>query len=106
MVAPGIRPILAKRPAVPTATPVKSSHPARGVILMAVAMLVMPLVDGLAKHLSINYSPLFIGWARYAMASLIVLPFAAALNGLPLFPRERLASPSNACRSPPRRAPS
>lgn len=59
---------------------------------MAIAMLIMPLVDGLAKHLSLRYSPLFIGWARYAVASLIVLPFAAAFNGPPLFPAERRAS--------------
>jgi drug/metabolite transporter (DMT)-like permease len=62
------------------------------VILMSVAMLIMPMVDGLAKHLSAHYSPLFIGWARYAVASFIVLPFAAVLRGLPLFPAERRAS--------------
>jgi drug/metabolite transporter (DMT)-like permease len=59
---------------------------------MSVAMLTIPLVDGLAKHLSARYSPLFIGWARYAVASLIVLPIAAAFNGRPLFPTERRSS--------------
>lgn len=59
---------------------------------MSVAMLIMPMVDGLAKHLSAHYSPLFIGWARYAVASFIVLPLAAVLRGFPLFPGERRAS--------------
>jgi drug/metabolite transporter (DMT)-like permease len=59
---------------------------------MTVAMLSIPLVDGLAKHLSVSYSPLFLGWARYAVASLIVLPFTAAIHGPRLFPAERRAS--------------
>lgn len=60
-----------------------------GIILMAVAMLSIPLVDGFAKHLSASYSPLFISWARYAAASLIVLPFAALRHGTQLLPVER-----------------
>ncbi len=55
-------------------------------------MLSIPLVDGLAKHLSTNYSPLLIGWARYAVACVIVLPFAAALRGAHVFPAERLGA--------------
>ncbi len=61
-------------------------------MLMSLAMLIMPMVDGLAKHLSARYSPLLIGWARYAVASLIVLPAAALFRGRPLFPAERRAS--------------
>jgi hypothetical protein len=34
-------------------------------------------VDGLAKYLSGSYSPLFLAWARYAVASVIVLPMVA-----------------------------
>ncbi|HKX28038.1 MAG TPA: EamA family transporter [Blastocatellia bacterium] len=71
---------------------VNSSRLAQGVILMTVAMLSIPLVDGLAKYLSVKYSPLFLGWARYAAASLIVLPIAAAIHGPHLFPAERRAS--------------
>jgi drug/metabolite transporter (DMT)-like permease len=63
-----------------------------GVILMGFAMLTIPLVDGLAKHLSTTNSPLFLSWARYAVASLIVLPFAARIHGSRIFPRERRAS--------------
>jgi drug/metabolite transporter (DMT)-like permease len=59
---------------------------------MILAMLSIPAVDGLAKRLSAGYSPLFIGWARYAVASLIVLPAAAALHGPGVFPAERRMS--------------
>lgn len=59
---------------------------------MAIAMLCIPVVDGLAKYLSAGYSPLFIGWARYAVACLIVLPIAALMHGARLFPTERLGS--------------
>src|SRR5262249_54781553 len=67
-------------------------RPARGVILMTLAMLSIPLVDGLAKYLSVRYSPLFLGWMRYAVACLVILPFAAATHGPRLFPAERRPS--------------
>ncbi len=63
-----------------------------GIVLMILTALVIQVVDGLAKHLSADYSPLFIGWARYAVACLVVLPCAAALHGRRLFPVERLGS--------------
>lgn len=59
---------------------------------MTLAMLSIPLVDGLAKYLSADYSPLFISWARYAVACGIVLPFAAARHGARVFPAERLVA--------------
>ncbi len=60
-------------------------------------MLVVPTVDGIAKLLSANHSPLFIGWARYASASLFVLPIAIARHGWDFLPREAL--PSHAMRT-------
>jgi drug/metabolite transporter (DMT)-like permease len=63
-----------------------------GIVLMACAMLSIPLVDGLAKYLSSSYSPLFLAWARYATASLIVLPMAAMTRAGSPFPAERRAS--------------
>jgi hypothetical protein len=38
--------------------------PNLGIALMATAMLTIPVVDGLAKYLSEDHSPLFIAWAR------------------------------------------
>lgn len=81
-------------------TSVALASPSRltqGIVLMMLAMLSLPLVDGLAKYLSAGYSPLFLGWARYAVASLIILPFAAGRHGAELFPAERL--PSHALRT-------
>lgn len=72
--------------------PTTASRAAPGVVLMTLAMLSIPLVDGLAKHLSADYSPLFIGWARYAVASSIVVPISAALHRRFVFPTERLSS--------------
>lgn len=75
----------------PSSTPV-GAPPTAGLALMAMAMLSFPLVDGLAKHLALEASPYFVAWARYAVASLVVLPFAIRLHGWRLFPRERLGS--------------
>jgi len=69
-----------------------SSHPAKGIALMALAMLLIPIVDGIAKYLSAEYSPLFLSWARYAVASAIVLPAAAILRGRHFLPKERRKS--------------
>jgi drug/metabolite transporter (DMT)-like permease len=59
---------------------------------MILAMLSIPTVDGLAKYLSVRYSPLFLSWARYAVACLIVLPITAAIHGRRIFPTERRVS--------------
>ena len=61
----------------------------RGVMLMSLAMLGVPIVDGIAKYLSSSYSPLFIGWARYAVAAVIVLPLAYRRYGFAIFPDEQ-----------------
>lgn len=59
---------------------------------MTLAMLAIPFVDGIAKYLSANYSPLFISWARYAVACAIVLPFAFTRHGTKIFPSERIGA--------------
>jgi drug/metabolite transporter (DMT)-like permease len=69
-----------------------ASQTLKGVLLMVGAMLVIPVVDGVAKYLTADYSPVFIGWARYAFAALLVLPLAAMRHGRRVFPRERRAA--------------
>lgn len=59
---------------------------------MAAVAFAVQIVDGLAKHLSADYSPLFIGWVRYAVATIIVLPYALARHGRHVFPSERLGA--------------
>jgi drug/metabolite transporter (DMT)-like permease len=68
--------------------PADQAHPTLGIALMAIAMLSIPLVDGIAKYLSAGHSPLFITWARYAVASAVVLPVAAARFRTRIFPAE------------------
>jgi drug/metabolite transporter (DMT)-like permease len=68
------------------------SRRTQAILLMTAAMLAIPVVDALAKHLSAAYSPLFIGWARYFVACLVVLPLAGVVRGVRLFPAEGLSS--------------
>jgi drug/metabolite transporter (DMT)-like permease len=60
--------------------------------MMVVAMLSIPIVDGLAKYLSADFSPLFISWARYAIASCIILPIAFKFFGRSVLPRSNLGA--------------
>lgn len=61
----------------------------QGVVLMSLAMLIIPVVDGLAKHLSGFYSPLMIGWCSFLAASVLVAPVAVRLHGRAIFPQEQ-----------------
>jgi drug/metabolite transporter (DMT)-like permease len=59
----------------------------QGILLMSLAMLIIPAVDGLAKFLSAHYSPLMIGWCSFLCASLIVTPIAVRQHGRAIFPQ-------------------
>jgi drug/metabolite transporter (DMT)-like permease len=72
--------------------PPDTSQTLKGVLLMVGAMLIIPVVDGIAKYLTADYSAVFIGWARYAFAALLVLPLAALRHGRRIFPLERRAA--------------
>ena len=64
-----------------------------GILSMIAAMIVIPFVDGIAKYLSTDYSPLFIiSWARYAVASSIVLPLAWMRLRQNMFSRQGLVA--------------
>jgi drug/metabolite transporter (DMT)-like permease len=75
-----------------TATADASSCKAQGIALMVVAMLILPLTDGFAKYLSASYSPLFLGWARYAVACMVVLPLTTGIKGRDIFPSELIGT--------------
>lgn len=70
----------------------KPDNTAKGIVLMTLAMLAIPIVDGLAKYLSADYSPLFISWARYFVACVVVLPIVVAVHGRRIFPTTRLGA--------------
>ncbi|MEL6423399.1 MAG: EamA family transporter, partial [Pseudomonadota bacterium] len=53
-----------------------------GVALMAAAMLVIPVRDGLAKSLVAEMSVFAIAWGAYTAAAVIALPIALARHGV------------------------
>jgi S-adenosylmethionine uptake transporter len=53
-----------------------------GVLLMAVAMLLLPGIDAIAKGLSGAVSPGQVAWSRFLFQSLILLPFVLRIGGL------------------------
>ena len=59
---------------------------------MALAMLVIPIVDGIAKYLSSDYSPMFISWARYVVACLLIVPLSIARYKSDFLPKTQLGA--------------
>jgi drug/metabolite transporter (DMT)-like permease len=56
-------------------------YPVKGILLMLAAMAVVPLMDGVAKHLSTSFPVLQVVWARYFFHLLILLPVALWRHG-------------------------
>ena len=48
---------------------------ATGLILMSVAMLVIPIVDAIAKYLSATIPPVEVAWLRFVVSSALLVPF-------------------------------
>jgi drug/metabolite transporter (DMT)-like permease len=59
---------------------------------MIIAMLIIPLVDGIAKYLSQDYSPLFVSWMRYLSGTLFVVPITLAIHGKRAWPTQGVGS--------------
>lgn len=55
--------------------------PIIGVALMLAAMMVVPLMDGIAKHLSATFSVAQVTWARYFFHLVILLPVVLWRHG-------------------------
>lgn len=62
-----------------------------GIVLMAIAMLIIPTSDAIAKYLSGAHSPAFLSWVRYVAALSFILP--VALIQLGRAPERTSASP-------------
>jgi drug/metabolite transporter (DMT)-like permease len=60
-----------------TAARARIARPAIGIALMASAALLLPLVDLTAKVLMASHAPLFLAWARYASAAVLIVPLSA-----------------------------
>ena len=55
--------------------------PVTGVLLMCGAMMVVPMMDGIAKHLSTTFSVAQVTWARYFFHLAILLPVVLWRHG-------------------------
>jgi drug/metabolite transporter (DMT)-like permease len=69
-----------------------SASTVAGIALMAMSALTIPIGDGIAKELSATHSPLFISWARYAVACAVVLPLALMRFGASPFPSTQIGA--------------
>lgn len=54
-----------------------NDRPLLGMALMIVCMTLIPMRDGLAKHLSAELPPLFLAWCSYAGGAILSAPLAA-----------------------------
>jgi len=58
-----------------TGTPVRASdRPLTGIILMAIGVTIVPIMDGIAKYLTIDYPVMQIVWGRFVFHLLWLLP--------------------------------
>lgn len=53
-----------------------------GLALMALAMFIIPVRDGLAKHMSATLPVFAIAWGTYCAAAIVAVPVALRLHGL------------------------
>ena len=58
-----------------------SDRPLTGILLIVAAMTLVPIMDGIAKHLSARYAVTEIVWARYFFHLLILLPLVLRYHG-------------------------
>jgi S-adenosylmethionine uptake transporter len=49
---------------------------------MATAMLIVPVIDALAKHLSATIPAVEIAWLRFVVGTMLLVPFVVGRNGL------------------------
>jgi drug/metabolite transporter (DMT)-like permease len=58
-----------------------SASPRAGILLMIAAMMVVPLMDGVAKHLSASFPVVQVVWARYFFHLAVLLPVVLWRHG-------------------------
>jgi len=64
-----------------TPLPADPARVASGLGVMAVAMLVVPILDAVAKIMSADMSPLQISWARFVITLAVLAPFIVIRGG-------------------------
>ncbi len=63
-----------------------------GAALFSSAMLLIPGLDAIAKYLAQDMSPLYVSWARYLAAAIMIIPFSFRKFGTGIFPKRNLKS--------------
>ena len=53
-----------------------------GAALFSSAMLLIPGLDAIAKYLAQDMSPLYVSWARYFAAAIMIVPFGIRKFGI------------------------
>ena len=61
--------------------PTTNREAATGLALMATAMLVIPIVDAIAKHLAATIPPVEVAWLRFVVSTALLLPFVIWRSG-------------------------
>ena len=61
--------------------PLLRDEPLKGIALMVAAMMLIPVMDGIAKHLSDQFATVQVVWARYFFHLLLLLPFVLWRHG-------------------------
>ena len=64
-------------------------RPLTGILMMVGAMFLVPVMDGIAKHLSADYGTLQVVWARYFFHFVFLLPFVLWRYGRAAFAPSR-----------------
>ncbi len=69
-------------PSLAPAVPAPASGALKGIALMVLAMLIIPINDGIAKGLTAHYPVAEIVWARYTFHFLLLLPLILHRHGI------------------------
>ncbi len=62
-------------------SPTDPTRVVSGLAIMAVAMLVVPIIDAIAKIMSAEMSPIQISWSRFAITLVALAPFVVIRGG-------------------------
>jgi S-adenosylmethionine uptake transporter len=62
-------------------TPTANSDAATGLLFMTTAMLVVPIIDAIAKYLAGTIPPVEIAWLRFVVSSSLLVPFVIWRDG-------------------------
>lgn len=80
-----------QHPFAPAARPVRTERQLAtlGIVMIIAAMTIIPVMDGIAKHLTHSFDPMQVVWARYFFHFILFLPFVLWRYGSRTFRLQR-----------------